>query len=496
MADLNFLSAKNTAAKQFLSLPESLTIGVNSYLRIVILRSPPLPPAGGRVRRNKFCTMEILLHYIWKHRIYPLHKLTTTDGETVEVIDPGLHNGNAGPDFFNAKVKVDGVLWVGNVEIHEKASDWFLHRHDKDGAYDNVVLHVVGTDDMPVVTSRGERVKQMVMDVPDYVERSYRQLLMEDRFPPCHSIVPKLSRLTLHSWMSALQAERLEMKTAAIMKLVKDRNGSWEDAFFCTLARNFGFGVNGEAFGEWAAVLSLNSVAHHRDDIFQVEAMFLGQAGLLNLETMSERKRQEAEGDGYFHKLSKEYAYLSHKFGLAAMDGGLWKFLRLRPQNFPYIRISQLANLYCNRRAGLSQIAECESVKELQDLFFTRVTPYWETHYTFGCESKRSEKRLSKQSINIVILNTVIPVLFAYGRYKNDESLCDRAFRLLEDLKAEDNSVTRLWQECGLEIKTAADSQAVVQLKKMYCDHRDCLRCRIGYEFIKDNGWFVKEECR
>ncbi len=438
--------------------------------------------------------MEILLHYIWKHRIYPLRKLATADGEAVEVIDPGLHNGNAGPDFFNAKVKVGGVLWVGNVEIHQKASDWFLHKHDKDAAYDNVVLHVVGEDDMPVVTSRGERVRQMVMEVPDFVERNYRQLLKEDRFPPCHSIVPKLSRLTLHSWMSALEAERLEMKTKAIMELVKSRNGSWEEAFFSTLARNFGFGVNGDAFGKWAETLSLNSVAHHRDDIFQTEAIFLGQAGLLDPAAMTERKRQEAEGDEYFGKLKKEYAYLSHKFGLESMDGRMWKFLRLRPQNFPYIRISQLANLYCNRRAGLSQIVECKGVDELQDLFFTCVTPYWETHYTFGSESKRSEKRLSKQSINVIILNTVVPTLFAYGRYKNDEKLCDRAFRLLESLKAEDNSIIRLWQECGLEIKTAADSQAVVQLKKMYCDHRDCLRCRIGYEYIKGNGWFVKED--
>lgn len=426
--------------------------------------------------------------------MYPLHELHTVNGETVEVIDPGLHNGNAGPDFFNAKIKFDGMLWVGNVEIHDKASDWFLHCHDRNEAYNNVILHVVGVNDMPVVTSSGEVVRQMQMDVPEFVQKNYNLLLKEDRFPPCHNIIPQLSKLMLHSWMSALQTERLEQKTAAIMKRLKERNGSWEDACFATLARNFGFGVNGDTFEEWAGTLALQSVGHHRDDIFQIETMFLGQAGLLDLSSIPERHRKEAELDPYFIKMRREYSYLSHKFGLKTMDSSMWKFLRLRPQNFPHIRISQLANLYYNRRACLSQFIECKSIDELKDILSTHVTPYWETHYSFGSESKKSEKNLSKQSINVIILNTAIPLLFAYGRYKNDDRLCDRAFQLLEELKAEDNSIIRLWQECGMEIKTAADSQAIVQLKKMYCDQRNCLRCRIGYEFIKRSGWFVKEE--
>ncbi len=438
--------------------------------------------------------MEILLHYIWKHRMFPLREMTTTGGDTVEVIDPGLHNSNAGPDFFNAKIKIGGMLWVGNVEIHSKASDWFLHGHDNDPAYDNVILHVVGESDTAVRTSRGDTVRQMQMDVPDSVKQNYRLLLHEDRFPPCHSIVPKLSKLTIHSWMSALQAERLEMKTVAIMKRVKEHNGSWEDAYFGTLARNFGFGVNGDAFEKWSNILSLQSAAHHRDDIFQIEAIFLGQAGLLDPLSVAERKREVAKTDSYFVKMNREYAYLSRKFNLQTMDHTLWKFLRLRPQNFPHIRISQLANLYCSRQAGLSQIIACKDVDEIRHLLATHVTPYWETHFSFGSESRKSAKQLSKQSVGVVILNTIIPMLFAYGRYKNNEALCDRALRFMEELKAEDNSIVRMWEECGLEITSAADSQAIVQLKKMYCDNRDCLRCRIGYEFIKSNGWFVKED--
>ncbi len=438
--------------------------------------------------------MEILLHYIWKHRLYPLHALTTNNGETVEVIDPGLHNTNAGPDFFNAKIKVDGMLWVGNVEIHEKASDWFLHQHDRDEAYDNVIMHVVETDDMPVVTSRGDVVRQMRMEIPDFVKNNYATLLKEDHFPPCHEIIRHLPKLTIHSWMSALQTERLEQKTTAILQRVKKMNGSWEDAFFATMARNFGFGVNSDAFELWAKTLSLQSVAHHRDDIFQIETMFLGQAGLLDSAAIPERHRKEAEADPYLAKLRKEYAYMQHKFSLKTMNPSEWKFLRLRPQNFPHIRISQLANLYYNRNASLSQLVGCRNIDELKELFATRVTFYWQTHYSFGKESSRSAKQLSAQSVNVLILNTAIPTLFAYGRYKSDEKLCDLAFDLLEQLKAESNSIIRLWEECGLEINTAADSQAIVQLKKMYCDRRDCLRCRFGYEFIKNNGWFVKEE--
>ena len=438
--------------------------------------------------------MEILLHYIWKHRIYPLHEMRTNKGETVEVIDPGLHNRNAGPDFFNAKIKIDGILWVGNIEIHDKASDWFLHGHDKDKSYDNVILHVVGIDDMPVVMSNGNIVRQMQMDVPDYVSRNYASLLNEDKYPPCHNIVPSLSKLKLHSWLNALQTERLEDKTLAIQKRLSECNGSWEDAYFATLARNFGFGVNSEAFEAWAHILSLQSIAHHRDDLFQIEAIFLGQAGLLSAESINERHRSEALTDNYYIRLNTEYKYLSHKFGLSSIDPKLWKFLRLRPQNFPHIRISQLANLYYNRNASFSQLLDCDSIDRLKEIFYTHVTPYWETHYSFGHESKKSEKCLSKQSVNVIILNTVIPVLFAYGKYKNEEKYCERAFSFLEELKPEDNSITRMWQECGMDIKTAADSQAIVQLKKVYCDRRDCLRCRIGYEFIKSNGWFVKED--
>jgi hypothetical protein len=431
--------------------------------------------------------MEQLLHYCWKHRFWPAHPLETTDGRPLEIIDPGLHNRNSGPDFFNAKVKIGGTLWVGNIEIHDRSSHWYQHGHDHDANYDNVVLHVVGEADCDVQTSKGDYLPQLCLTVPPSVQENYEELLKTDTYPPCYRIIPNLAPLTVHAWMAALQTERLEQKTVAIEQRVRQAEGSWEAAYFITLARNYGFGINGDAFEEWGRHILLTAVGKHRDDLFQIEAIFMGQAGLLELEAVPERYQQEALNEGYFAKLRNEYQYLAHKFSLQPMDYHRWRFLRLRPQNFPHIRISQLANLYYQRKAGLSQLVECQDMLGLADCLKTQVTPYWETHYTFGSESVRNTKHLSPFSINLLIINTCVPLLFAYGRHTGREELCDRAFDFLEQLKAENNHIIRMWQECGLQVKTAGDSQALIQLKKEYCDKRDCLRCRIGYEYLKRN---------
>lgn len=429
--------------------------------------------------------MEQLLHYVWKHRLLPLGCLSTTAGQAVEVIDPGLYNTNAGPDFFNAKIRIDGTVWVGNVEMHVRSSDWFLHGHQIDARYNNVILHVAETIDADVVTESGARPPQMQLAVPQNIIDRYAELSATDKYPPCYRVIPHLDRFTVHSWMSALQTGRLEQKTQAIGKRLDRCGGSWEAACFVTLARNYGFGVNGDAFEAWAYNIPLHDVAHHRDDIFQVEAIFMGQAGLLDAESISERHRAAALNDEYYQRLKGEYGYLAHKFGLKPIDFNLWKFLRLRPQNFPHIRLAQLAQLYCGRKAGLSGLLECTTVKELAQALQTCVTPYWKTHYTFAAETRSNDKRISAHSIELIIVNTVVPMLFAYGRYKSDEALCDRAFSLLEQLKAEDNHIIRMWRECGLEVDNAGDSQALIQLKNNYCDRHDCLRCRFGYEYLK-----------
>ena len=242
--------------------------------------------------------MELLLHYTWKHKLLPLTTLTTTDGREVEVIDPGLHNHNAGPDFFNAKVKIGGTLWVGNIEIHDKASDWYQHGHDHDSRYDNVVLHVCEVVDSEVQNSLGQFIPQMQVSVPQHVRDHYEELLHTDQYPPCYKIIPDLTRLTVHSWMAALQTERLERKTEDIRRRAAQCDGSWEDAYFVTLARNYGFGINSDVFEQWALNVPLSAVGHHRDDLFQIEAIFMGQAGLLELDTIPKHYQQDALNDG------------------------------------------------------------------------------------------------------------------------------------------------------------------------------------------------------
>lgn len=431
--------------------------------------------------------MEILLHYIWKHRILPLHELHTTDGRLVEVIDPGLHNRHDGPDFFNAKVKIGGVMWVGNVEIHEKTADWYAHHHDSDEAYNNVILHIASVMDADIVTADGSHPPQLELHVPQSVADNYRRLLAADPYPPCREAVMRLPSLTIHSWMSALGAERIDDKGVAIERRVAQSDGSWEKAFFITLARAFGFGTNSDAFEQWATALPLMQVGHHRDHPMQVEAMFLGTAGLLDVETMPQRQRDAALSDAYFTALRREYAYLAHKFSLTAMPRTAWRFMRLRPQNSPYIRLSQLATLYCSRRADLSRVASCATLDEVGGALTTEVGDYWRTHYSFGNESKANAKRLSAASVQLLVVNAVVPMLYAYGRHRQDETLIQRAATLMEELPPEDNTYIRLWKECGVKAENAADTQALIQLHRRYCERKECLRCRFGYYLLRGN---------
>lgn len=420
--------------------------------------------------------MEHLLHYVWKHKIFPLKPLETTTGKAVEVVDPGLHNPHSGPDFFNAKLKIDGTLWVGNVEIHAFSSDWFKHGHDHDKAYDSVILHVVEQADSEVTRSNGEIIPQLLLTCPEHVITHYEELRRADIYPPCYSILSSLPKLTVHSWLTALQTERFQQKNEAINERLRRSNNNWEDAFFITLSRNFGFGLNGDAFETWANLLSFRAVDKHRDDLTQVEAFFFGQAGLLETTPV----------DDYQAWMQKEFRYLQRKFELPlVMDTSLWRFLRIRPDNFPYIRLAQLASLYHKECSLFSRIMEADTLQKVRDILTSKTSAYWEEHFVFGKTSPQREKAIGAGAQNLLVINTVVPFLYAYGLHKADERLCERAARFLEELKAESNRVTRLWDGAGLPVHTAADSQALLQLQKEYCDKKKCLYCRFGYEYLR-----------
>lgn len=430
--------------------------------------------------------MEDLVRYTWKHKLFPLATLKTTDGQEVEVVHPGMENRSDGPDFFNAKVKIAGTLWVGNVEIHERASDWLLHGHDTNKRYDSVVLHVAETVDRTIVRTDGTPIPQMELKVPAHIIANYDELRKTDHYPPCYRVIPELSNLTIHSYLSSLLYERLDLRAEQIAQRYEAHDKNWDDALFATLARNFGFGTNGEAFDEWARRMPFRAVDKHADNLLQVEALFFGQAGLLEEDSVPTYYQEALARDTYFKALQREYRFLAHKFDLHPMDYTAWRLLGMRPANFPHVRLAQLAMLYHERRISVARLMAAADRTALTEMLRVGTSEYWNTHYVFASTtSSPTKKRITDNAVTLLLINSVAPFYYSYGRRKDSELHCEQAIALLEQLKAENNYIIRGWGDCGIVVKSAADSQALIQLKKQYCDRRDCLRCRIGYEYMK-----------
>lgn len=416
------------------------------------------------------------MQYVWKHRLWRSEDMVTNTGKKVRVVDPGLLNTDAGPDFFNAKIEIDGHMWVGNVEMHYRATDWKRHRHDSDKAYDSVILHVVAKDDAPVRRTNGELIPQLVLEVSPQFNADYASLVGATIEVPCATKIKQVPHLTIVEWVEGLAFERLHGKVERIHQLLNSFNGSWEDVCYVTLARNFGFGINNDAFERLARRTPLRLLGKHSDSVLQIEALLFGQAGMLDA--------QKPGMDSYYNQLCTEYAFLSNKFQLTPMEKESWKLFRIRPQNFPYRRIAMLAQFIEGGFRMMNRILETEGEKEMRALFEMELSGYWTKHYTFGKPNERATATLSRSSIDIILINTVAPLLYAYGELTGNYEMTDKAIKLLEDLRAENNSIVSHFVAYGIDCPDALTSQALVQLKREYCDARKCIYCKIGHHLL------------
>lgn len=416
------------------------------------------------------------MQYVWKHRLWRSEDMVTNTGKKVRVVDPGLLNTDAGPDFFNAKIEIDGHMWVGNVEMHYRATDWKRHHHDSDKAYDSVILHVVAKDDAPVRRTNGELIPQLVLEVSPQFNADYASLVGATIEVPCATKIKQVPHLTIVEWVEGLAFERLHGKVERIHQLLNSFNGSWEDVCYVTLARNFGFGINNDAFERLARRTPLRLLGKHSDSVLQIEALLFGQAGMLDA--------QKPGMDSYYNQLCTEYAFLSNKFQLTPMEKESWKLFRIRPQNFPYRRIAMLAQFIEGGFRMMNRILEAEGEKEMRALFEVELSGYWTKHYTFGKPNERATATLSRSSIDIILINTVAPLLYAYGELTGNYEMTDKAIKLLEDLRAESNSIVSHFVAYGIDCPDALTSQALVQLKREYCDARKCIYCKIGHHLL------------
>lgn len=418
---------------------------------------------------------EEFLQFIWKHGLFIKDNLKTTDGRSIEIISNGQPNPDSGPDFFNARIRIEDTTWAGNVEVHQKSSHWYRHRHNTDAAYDNVILHVVELHDSPVLV-KSQAIPTLEIKYPEEIFKNYEKLLSSEKWIACEGKLPEYDPFIIRFWFSALMIERLESKIDEILTLLKQNNNNWNETFYQLLSRNFGMKTNALPFELLARSLPLNLLSKHKNNLFQLEALLFGQSGLLN-ETLL--------GDDYFLSLRKEYSYLYKKYALSGIETHLWKFMRMRPINFPTIRIAQLAQLIHHSSALFSRILETENLEELRKLFDVTASEYWNTHHSFNKISKDDHpKTLGETAFNNLVINTIVPILFVYGDQHLDQAMKDRALFLLEKLAPESNQIVRKWNELGIDSHSAFDTQALLQLKNKYCAYKKCLNCQLGAKII------------
>lgn len=421
---------------------------------------------------------EQLLHFIWRFRLFENEALLLHSGEVLEVISPGNYHQDSGPDFQNARIRIDDTLWAGNVEIHLCSSDWFRHHHETDAAYNNIVLHVVLDHDAEVLDMNNRQVgvlelRQLIS--PELFQRW--KLLSESMFAiPCASL-GRPDVMTMRNWIDRLVAERMEMKADRVNLLLKLNKNHWQETMYCFLFRSMGMQTNAIPFEMLARSIPYSIIQQYRQSVFQLEALLFGQSGLLH----------EEHSDEYPRMLWEEYLFLKKKHKLKQLDGHLWKFLRMRPLNFPSVRIAQLAYLLNVKEISPHFFRETKTVKEWNSWLNVGVSPYWEEHFVFDKRCNTQKKVLGKSASQNVLINAIIPFLFVYATHQGDDLLKERVMDFMYKLSAEKNGIVNEWIALGIQPGSAAESQGLIQLKLEYCDKKRCLSCALGHRILKGN---------
>ena len=425
---------------------------------------------------------EDLLHFIWKYKKLSLEGLITEKKEPIDILEVGTHNHLAGPDFFNAKIKIGSQLWAGNVEIHLKSSDWYVHGHEKDSNYNNVILHVVWEDDGSVFRSDGSEIP--TLELKNYISTkllsSYRKLFDKRlvTFINCEKDIAKVDAFLVKNWLERLYFDRLERKSEFIFNLLEVSNNDWERVLFTLLLKNFGLKVNGDSFLSLSSALDFSVVRKLRVDTLQLESVLYGMVHLLE---------DSAVVDEYYLQLRKEYDHFKNKFDLKEDSVLKPEFFKLRPANFPTIRLSQLANLYSERQNLFSKVISATSLDELYRIFKVAASPYWNDHFTFGKTSKKSIKDLTKKFIDLLIINAILPVKFCHARHLGKDAN-EEIINIISEIASEENSIIHNFKKYGVSIENAKDSQAILQLYNNYCTKNNCLQCAIGSSLLYGNG--------
>jgi hypothetical protein len=421
---------------------------------------------------------EDFIHYLWRQARFDLRQLVTTEGQTISIQDFGQHNSDAGPDFLAGQVRIDGQQWAGNIEMHVKASDWYAHRHETDPAYDNVILHVVLEEDRPVFRPDGQRIPCLELRgrIPSGLMNTYYRLLHNENWIPCQHQLHRIKEPSRQAWLEQLLLQRLSQRARRFSLRMEHTHRDWEEAFYQSLARAMGGRVNADAMDMLARSIPLRALLKHKHSLLQLEAMLFGQSGLL-----PEMTEDEAS---YITLLRREYALLRVKHSLRPVPAAAWRYLRLRPNNFPTIRIAQLAAMLHRTGQLFGKSLAAADARELMNMFEVKLSNYWRTHYRFGKEGKAGERKLGMGTIRSLLINTIVPAMAAYAEQRGVDQFRERALDLLRELPAEDNVVLREWKRLGYEATNAADSQALLELKTNYCEPKRCLSCALGCEIL------------